>query len=55
MLIPSQNDSNKMGEVWVKMQEEGFIPSDALKLKMAVPFAKEGKDTPFQVPKGKHG
>ncbi len=41
-----------MGEVWLKMQEEGYVPSDELKLKMAIPFEKEGKATPFQIPKG---
>ena len=45
-----QNDCAKMSEVWVRMQEEAFVPSDDLKRKMAVPFIKEGKQAPFAVP-----
>ena len=39
-----------MSEIWVRMQEEAFVPSDDLKLKMAAPFIKEGKEAPFAVP-----
>ena len=35
------------------MQEEGYIPSDALKLDMAQAFEQDGKPVPFQVHKGK--
>jgi hypothetical protein len=41
-----------MTEVWVCMQEEGYIPSDSLKAKMAEAFRHDGKPAPFQVPEG---
>jgi hypothetical protein len=41
-----------MTELWVRMQEESYTPSDALKLKMATAFEADGKPAPFQVPKG---
>ena len=39
-----------MTELWVRMQEEGYVPSDAVKSKMAEAFQQEGKPAPFQVP-----
>ena len=39
-----------MTELWVQMQEEGYIPSDSLKSQMANAFKKDGKPVPFQVP-----
>ena len=32
------------------MQEEGYTPSDSIKLQMAKAFEKDGKPVPFQVP-----
>jgi hypothetical protein len=39
-----------MHEVWVRMQEDGFVPSDRLKGIMAAPFVAEEKPIPFHVP-----
>ncbi len=44
------NNCTKMSEVWVRMQEDGFVPSDRLKGIMAVPFVAEQKPIPFHVP-----
>lgn len=39
-----------MHEVWVRMQEDGFVPSDHLKGIMAAPFVAKEKPIPFHVP-----
>lgn len=40
----------KMNDIWVNMQEEGFAPSDALKLKMADAFRGAQMQVPFELP-----
>jgi len=39
-----------MNEVWVRMQEDGYVPSDKLKCTMAIPFIVKEKPIPFHVP-----
>ena len=45
-----QNEVERIEDIWVNMQEEGFVPSEEIKVKMADALNSKGINVPFEVP-----
>jgi len=45
-----KEDADKVSDIWVQVQEEGFPPSDSLKIEIARALKAAGKPLPFEEP-----
>jgi len=45
-----KEDADKISDIWVQIQEEGFPPSDSLKIEIARALKAAGKSLPFEEP-----
>jgi len=45
-----KEDPDKVSEIWLQIQEEGFPPSDSLKLEIAGALKAGGKTVPYHIP-----
>jgi len=45
-----KEDADKVSDIWLQVQEEGFPPSDSLKIEIAGALKAAGKPLPFEEP-----